>query len=211
MHQPSTLKILRDARKRVIRRAVQAERAGDAAGKVNWELRRAALDRELERLRQLSNPGGTPRRLFVSYSVKSGLRYFRCLETLLTKSGFEIRTGFQDSRGTDGNVLKIVLSQLHASNFYLGILSKEIPVQHHDGPRWAPGVWVSEEKGMALAVEKPFLLMIHRDIHEAFWQKTTPDKAHVFFDDDNFEKMAEETVARVAMRFEELLRDPSRR
>lgn len=200
----STIKMLKEARNKVISRAAAAERLGNIDEKVRWEQRRTVLDEELVRIQML---GGDlpPKRIFISYSTNSGLNYFQFLKKLLEESNFEVVDGFRETRGTEGNVLKMVLRQLKESTLYLAILSKEIRVQHGRHSRWAPGVWVSEEKGMALALEKPFLLLINQEIHDDFWRKTTPEKHHVFFADSDFHQRAEEVVTQANDRYDEYL------
>jgi hypothetical protein len=205
MNRTATDKMLREARIRVIRRAAKAERSKNQLEKVSWELRRAILDEELNRF-QMSQEGQLlPKRVFVSYSQTSGTKYFGQLQRLLKVANFEVIDGFREVRGTDGNILRNVLHQLRRSTFYMAILSKEIPVRHGRGVRWAPGVWLSEEKGMALALERPFVLLIHEEIYEDFWKKTTPEKAHIFFNDKNFGKQAKDAVERANNRYDEYI------
>lgn len=198
-----TSKVLKDAWKIVKDRAASAT---DPTERIKWERRRAILDEELSRFELLTEGNSLPKRVFVSYSKSSGQVYFSYLKRLLTEKGFDVVTGFDDPPGTESNILKMVLKQLMRSSFYIAILSKEIQVVEGENKRWSPGVWISEEKGMALALEKPFLLLVHREVHEDFFKKTTPEKLHIFFTEENFEEMAQKIADRANDRYGEFLR-----
>jgi hypothetical protein len=113
--------------------------------------------------------------------------------------------GFMKDPTAHGSVLRNVLGQLRQSSIYLAILTKDIKVQHRGQPRWSPSVWVTEEKGMALGLEKPFVLVVHRDIHEDFWRKTAPHRVHIVFDDSDFDARLPDILEAVTDRYQEVL------
>jgi hypothetical protein len=197
-----TSKLLKDARNDVKDRAA---RATDLHDKIKWERRRAILEEEISTVQMLEEGKYLPKRVFISFSKSSGQRYFSDLENLLAEARFEVVTGFHDTMGTEGNILKTVLKQLARSTFYIGILTKEMEVREGRKSRWAPSVWISEEKGMALALEKPFLLLVDEEIHSDYWLKTTPANGHIFFNRESFEGRAKEAVERAEMRYMEYL------
>src|SRR5205085_10645014 len=122
----------------------------------------------------------------------SGARIFTFMQNSLKRAGFEVVTGFQQHLGDNDNILTRVRSQLTRSDVYLGILTKEVEVRVADAQvRWAPSVWTMEEKGMALALQKPFVLMVEEGIHEDFWRKTTPGSVHQIFNDNTYMEVAE--------------------
>jgi predicted nucleotide-binding protein len=199
-----TSKLLKDAWRKVKDRAALAT---DIDDKISWEQRRALLDDEIRSIQMLEEGTDLPRTVFISYSTTSGNMYFSRLKQLLTEAKFDVVTGFDDIQGSEGNILKTVLKQLARSTFYIGILTKEIKVDQGRNARWSPGVWIMEEKGMALALGKPFLLMVHKEIHDDFWKKTTPMNLHISFDESDFESKAQEALNRVEGRYaEDLIR-----
>ena len=101
-------------------------------------------------------------------------------------------------------MLKNVLTQIKQSTVYLGLFTKELEIDDVKGRRWSPGVWIMEEKGMALGLEKPFVLVIHKDIHDDFWKKTSPQRVHIFFDDSTFQNELGAICDAVADRYEEV-------
>lgn len=142
--------------------------------------------------------------IFVSYSKKSGEEYFQYVKKRLEKIGFSVTTGFEHHADDRGNVLKRVLGQLKRSSVYLGVLTKDLQVTVPEGIRWAPGVWTVEEKGMALAMNKPFVLMVQDGIHKDYWQKTAGERVHHMFNSTNYLTIAEGVVEDVSDRYTEL-------
>lgn len=204
--QRSVAAELHDARSKTIYRAVDTSRRGAAREKREWEDRRKYIDRLLNEFALLDKPEAIGRTVFVSYSDKTGSPYFEMLKARLLKDKFEIHTGFDHPAQTDdGTILGRILTQLRRSSLYCGILTKEIEVREKDGvARWAPSVWTVEEKGMALALGKPFVLLVEDGVHEAFWIKTTPHKVHEVFRSDNFHDKLEHAVEALLARYNEI-------
>lgn len=200
----STESLLKSALKQTKERASASTNPGE---RLVWERRKAILEEELRRLERLEDDEELPKRVFVSYKPSSGAGYFARLKEMLEEVNFEVFTGFDDPAGTGGNILKSVLKQMKRSTVYIGILTPEMKVEKDGATQWSPGVWISEEKGMALALEKPVFLMVHRAIHPDFWEKTTPLHKHIIFDEEDFEQAAHDAVARAESRYRELLFD----
>jgi hypothetical protein len=175
-------KLLRERTAAALREAAAAQQRGDIAQKVDWDTRSRYL-RELDtRFQSLADPDG--RAVFVSYSVGRAQVYFELLKRGLQQSKFEVVTGFDRVEGDRGHVLARVRAQLARCHIYVAILTRELKVMSLGGEtRWAPSVWTVEEKGMALGLDKPFVLMVEEGIHEDFWRKTTPERVHVMFND----------------------------
>src|SRR5438045_2799663 len=190
MHVPLT-KLLRETRNAVVLEATAAGKLGDLAAKVAWEVKRAFLERLIREFKD-SAGDSEGQAVFVSYSVDSGAKIFTYMQNAMRRANLEVVTGFQQHAGDNDNVLTRVRSQLSRSDVYLGILTKEVEVRTPDNQiRWAPSVWTMEEKGMALALQKPFVLMVEEGIHEDFWRKTTPGSVHQIFNDETFMEVAE--------------------
>lgn len=200
--------VIKQVRSKVIQHATAAERRFDIQAKIDWQHRRVFLDgllREFRKQRMGRAPGKS---VFISYSVNSGFEYFESIKEKLRDIGFEVLTGFGKSPGDKGNVLARVLGQLQRSTIYLGLLTKEMRVTGpHGEEQWSPGVWTMEEKGMALALAKPFALLVQKGIHTDYWLKTAPEKVHLEFTEDTFDQMAAEIVETIFERYEELVVD----
>ena len=57
---------------------------------------------------------------------------------------------------------------------------------------------------MALALKKPFVLMIEEGMHKDYWQKTAPHKVHYIFSKKNFKQKAEQAIESVIAKYEEV-------
>ena len=181
----NTLSYLKDARGVSIAKAMECLSRNDFTGKAVWEKRRSVIDKYILEFEQSSSPL-FPKSVFFSYSVGTGRSYYEYLKERLILEKFEILDGFQKVENTEGNVLKKVITNLKRSSIYIGILTQDIKVltgKSNKNIMWSPSVWVMEEKGMALALNKPFMLIIDKDIHPDFWQKTAANKDHCFFKD----------------------------
>ena len=198
--------VIKQARSKVIQHATAAEDSFDVLAKIEWQNRRVFLDDLLRDFRQERLGRAPGKSVFISYSVNSGTIYFEFMKEKLREIGFEVLTGFQKSPGDKGAVLARVLGQINRSTLYLGLLTKEMRVSGpHGEAQWSPSVWTMEEKGMALALGKPFALLVQRGIHTDYWIKTAPDKVHVEFTDENFNQKAREIVDALLERYEELV------
>ena len=83
------------------------------------------------------------------------------------------------------------------------VLTKDMQINESTGTVWAPSVWTIEEKGMALALEKPYVLMIQEGIFAHYWEKTAINSVHEVFDDSNFLDKADNAVIELDDRYAE--------
>lgn len=199
----SILKVILSSRHQVVERAKAASASGEIIEKVEWHNRREFLDSLHDQFKERQ---GVPpyKRVFVSYSASSGMHYYKIAKKKLEEFGFDIRTGFDPAEGDKGMILSRILNQIRDSTVYLGILTKEMRVLDDlRGDQWVPSVWTIEEKGMALALSKPFVIMVHEDIHKDFWLKTLPHHVHWAFNDENFLDQLEDAAQGVVDRYEE--------
>lgn len=144
--------------------------------------------------------------VFISYSPNSGQHYFEIAAEIAGRYGFEVITGFQKPEAE--NVLQVVLEAIKEASVFLSILTPEYGIRRLQGarePRTAPSVWLIEEKGMALALGKPFRLMIEESVHSDYWKRTTPEKLQTKFTMLNFEKQADVAIRALYQRYHELL------
>jgi hypothetical protein len=195
-------KVLRSARSTAIDEAASAKTRQDYQDKVSWESRRAFLDQLSAEFASLGEDA-SDKVVFVSYSVTSGTERFTRIEPLLKERGFEVTTGFRPHTGDNDNVLKRVQSQLKRSTVYFGLLTKELEVRVPNSSEWrfSPSVWTMEEKGMALALQKPFVLLVEAGIHEDFWKKTAPERVHHIFTAETFMEQAKAAADAAEERF----------
>jgi hypothetical protein len=199
--------VLKDARSKTIEAAVQADNEERLRDKLEWQRRRQFLDQMIDDFKVGGMRSTPPKCVFVSFcATDDGQLLFGILKEKLEQKGFEVVTGFKTHEGDEGNVIKRVLGQLRRSSVYLGLLTKEMQVRGQDKKEyWAPSVWTTEEKGMAIALGKPFVLMVEQEILEDFWRKTAPEKAHIIFVRRDFTEMADLAVEEVKARYEELV------
>jgi hypothetical protein len=198
--------LLKDARVEVIRAAAQAKINSDAEAKIEWEYRRKFLDDQAEMF-QKRKPIPPAKSVFVSFSKRTGGQYFSLLQAKLNDHGFIVNHGFNPVAGDEGYVLKRVLGQINSSTLYVGILTKEMRVISNDGEeKWAPSVWLVEEKGMALASNKPFAFMIERGLSQEFW-KNINNLAQTEFDYLDFLPQSDEVLRILEEKYEAKIKE----
>lgn len=197
----SITRAIREAEATAVHEAIAARNRGGLREKVAWEARARYLRSLYAEFRTLADDIES-KVVFISYSVHSGELYFKHMEQLLKASGFTVTTGFRSDPGDKSNVIKRVRAQVQRSAVYLGILTKELQVRlTEDDYRWAPSVWTMEEKGMALALDKPLVLMVEGGIHDDFWLKTAPESIHHKFDSENYVEVAEAVHEAIVQRY----------
>jgi hypothetical protein len=205
MTQLSINRLIKEAKNLVVTEAAAAREQGNRLAKVAWELRSDYV-RRLTRDFNTIGADQAPRTVFISYSKRSGEEYFSFMQELLRKADFSVVTGFQPHDGDQDKPLKRVRLALDRSSLYLAILTKEWQVNMpNEEAQWAPSVWTVEEKGMALALEKPVVLMIEKGIHDDFWRKTTPDRVHHVFSANDYREVAESVRDALLDRYKDLM------
>ncbi|MEK6372879.1 MAG: hypothetical protein AABO58_09295 [Acidobacteriota bacterium] len=201
--------MIREAEATAVHEAIAARKQGGFPEKVAWEARSRYLHTLYSEFRTLADDI-EGKVVFISYSVQSGEIYFKHMEELLRQSGFTVVTGFRSHPGDKSNVIKRVRAQIGRSAVYLGILTKEMQVRlsnvkrgrhREDEYRWTPSVWTMEEKGMALALDKPLVLMVENGIHDDFWLKTAPESIHHKFDRESYIDVAEAVHEAIVQRY----------
>lgn len=197
--------LLNEAVKGLIADATEAIKTNDIRAKADAESRIRYLNQLGKELDEVGSR--YPRMsLFVSYSKKTGKEHYEKAKTIALKYKFEVVTGFDLQ--TEATVLKAVRTSISNATLFLGIMTPEYSIRDIDQDRdnkKAPSIWVIEEKGMALALEKPFQLLVDESVHPDFWKKTTPEKLHSMFSSANFEEKAEEALSALHRRYQELL------
>jgi hypothetical protein len=141
--------------------------------------------------------------VFISYS-KSGSGYFSKAKKLCEERGYTVNTGFDDQSAD--YVLKVIKNKIKESTMFLSIMTPEHKFDPALGTEiYAPSVWLPEEKGMALVLEKPFRLLVHSKIKSEFWKQTTPSQLHTIFNDAEFPEKLDEAVSALDRRYQEIL------
>jgi hypothetical protein len=146
--------------------------------------------------------------VFISYSVNMGSVYLNKIKPIAEEFGFTVLTGFDRPEGD--NVLRTVRNMIEDASVYLGLLTPEYSIKPigrsaAGSARTAPSVWIMEEKGMAIALNKPVRLFIESTVHQDFWKRTTPDKLHNVFTPHDFEEHARIAILSLYRRYEEML------
>lgn len=155
------------------------------------------------RLQNEAQPSDPPT-LFISYSRSSrdtASHYYARAESAAKSLGFEVHSGFR--RTLDTNVLRAVRSAISDASTFLAIMTPEIRIAG-EPETYAPSVWVVEEKGMALGLNKPFRMLVHRSVHQDFWMRTTPGSLHHVFDHESFDRDLENALEALLRRHHEL-------
>ena len=188
----------------MVDQAARANRMHSTAEKAEFERRREYVLDLLEDFKTLESQVSPPKRVFISFAKATGEKVFEAVSKRLEEQGFEVTTGFKVDKQDQGYVLRRVLTQMKRSTIYVGLLTKTLEVIVREGERLsAPSVWTVEEKGMALALKKPVILMVEDGIHEDFWQKVLPHRVHHVFNRYNFNEKVDDLVADVSSRYEE--------
>ena len=197
--------LLKAEQEQCIDEALAADHSNDINGKITWQIKRSYLNSYLIDFRSRRTEKIPGKTVFISYSSNTGEIFFKYIRNRLMEEGFEVLTGFDKAEEDQDNVLKRVLTQLKRSSIYFGLLTKEMEVIiDKNKSLWSPSVWVMEEKGMALALGKPFVLMVEHGIHGDFWQKTAPLKVHYLFNQASFFDNAQIAIEAIKNRYEEV-------
>jgi len=181
-------------RNELLKEAEQARTSGD----VRTQLEAGTRARYLVSLRKAIEVVDQPwpgHKVFISYSKATGQAYFEIAAKIAGEFGFEVVTGFD--RPQSENVLGAVKEVLNTASVFLGIMTPEYsirPLNNETAAKTAPSVWVIEEKGMALALEKPFRLLVEESVHADFWRRTTPERLHHMFTPHDFRDKADHAL-----------------
>lgn len=198
---------LKATKSRLIQQIVQLGPAlrGREEERADYRARILFLEEQIRDLRQ----GENKKTLFISYSEDLHDNNLALIRTLAEKNfAFRVRTGFDYSN--IGSILKRVRTGIEDTACFLSIMTPRFqvidPAQSRSGaPAYAPSIWVIEEKGMALALGKPFHLLISGQIHPDFWQKTSPHRKHTIFDDADFELRSNEALDALNERYTQMV------
>jgi len=196
--------LLGNKRRQLIRKANEAKMEGLSEKKTDLEMRAKYLT-SLRRTLADSERQLDSQSVFISYSKRSCGLYFKDAKEIAERFDFQVVTGFDRQKGE--NVLSEVIRTISSASVFLGILTPDYQIKSindNDGMKTAPSVWLIEEKGMALALGKPFRLLVHESVHQDFWLRTTPGVLHTRFTDENFKEKTEEAIEALAIRYDEL-------
>ena len=171
------LKKLKEALQKSIEIASDAKDT-DMAKWARWELRKEYIKSEIINYSKLAYGSSIPKRVFISYTKNNGQEYYNLLKEKLEKEGFTVTDGFQSSTKSAGIVIRSILDQMKSATVYVGIYTKENKIHVKDKEFWTPSVWTIEEKGMALGLNLPVMLIMEEGIHEDFFSKTTGSFEH---------------------------------
>lgn len=191
----SVIKNLKNALATAIDNSVKAKDANDLELWGKWELRKDYLRSELAKFEKLSHGSSMPKRVFISYAYKTGFDYYQILKKELENRAFLVTDGYKNG----SIILRNVLKELNTSTIYVGILTKQDKVFYSDSESFIPSVWTVEEKGMALGLKLPVVLILEKGIHRDYYAKTTAGFKHCFvnnIDQFRYEKVfdAVETI-----------------
>ncbi len=198
-------RLLGHTRSQLIRSAQEAKSDGLHEKKTDLEMRIKYITALRLNLNKPERALALPS-VFISYSKRSCGLYFENAKEISEKFGFQVFTGFDCPQ--EDNVLTEVIRSINKASVFLSILTPDYETKSVDGNnemKTAPSVWLIEEKGMALALGKPFRLLVHKSVHDDFWLRTTPGVLHTRFSDENFKEKTEEVIKALLNRYDELL------
>jgi hypothetical protein len=185
--------------------ASHAKVVDDIVTRTDTEMRIRFLLELGEQLERRSRPSPEPS-IFISYSSTTGTSYFKVAREIAESHGFQVGTGFD--LPIEETTLRAVRTTIQQATLFLSIMTPEYNVrlpEENGTPRTGPSIWVVEEKGMALALNKPFRLLVDESVHVDFWKKTTPESLHGIFNGTNFAEKAEQAILALQHRYRELL------
>lgn len=206
------LRLLADTRETLINEAVQAKSRSREFEKQQLTNRRIVIDHFIRKFEKFATGRALPKRVFIAHSERNGTEHKMQLAQMLTNEGFDVVTGFDDAPTVQENVLKKVLKHLNSVSVFLGILTPD-DLADSANRIYAPSVWVTEEKGMALALELPYVLVIDDRVGAQYWQKTVPGQEHYIYNSTNkdeiFGKAVRAVVQKWQMRRDSFLEAPA--
>lgn len=104
-------------------------------------------------------------RVFVSYD-DAQKKYFDTLVAELKAANLVVRTGFDEDAGAE-RVTDTVLASLKACSVYVGILTPDLRTKRALRAS-VPSPWTIVEQGMAIALGKRYVMMVHRNVDREF-------------------------------------------
>jgi len=204
----STIKLLNKSLQKAIENAAKAKANNEDRKWAIWERKKEYINNQIKYFTRLKNGAEPPKRVFISYTKAKGSEYHQLLKEKLEAEGFTVTDGFNHDPSSRGNVLRNILNQLENSSLYVGIFTKESEIKINGKEFWAPSVWTIEEKGMALGLRKPVLLLVENLIHDDFYRKTTG--AFHAFKFNNYEhfkgEIIENVLLHLSIRYHDLIK-----
>ncbi len=110
----------------------------------------------LEPALEQKRPAAHGKRVFLSYRFAE-TEYVRGLTQLLQQSGFEVVTG----HAANTYISKAVIERIRECDYFLCLMT---PSARKDDGTYTASPWLLEEKGVALAVGKPIVLMVEESV-----------------------------------------------
>ncbi|MER5456035.1 hypothetical protein ABT008_14735 [Micromonospora sp. NPDC002389] len=125
---------------------------------------RMRADRLLDEVRESAarpdgpGPAGT---VFLSCSDDRDDDYVRLLHDLLARRGFAVRSGRDCDNGQDA----AVLDGIRGAGYVVSLMTRERPIAG-TGRQYATHACLIEEKGAALALDKPLVLLVEQGVDD---------------------------------------------
>lgn len=137
----------------------------------------------------LKPPAPAPRfKVFVSYSSVQK-KYFKAIRSELQAVHMDVLTGFDpDPNAVD--VTDTIRASVNKCAVYVGILTPDMEPA-------VPSQWILIEEGMAIALRKPYVLMIHEKVLKDSWSRVDATRQNYPFTDRNYKKVAKRVCERV--------------
>lgn len=182
----------------------QARRTGDRELVAEVQHKRRHLTALQNAADAASAPGG--RSIFISYPKRLAPAIAEIKRIAEVDFGFDvIRTGFDPDVAGAKTLKAGILHAISSSSAFLGVWADDVRLKSaRSRQNSAPGVWMPIELGMALALDKPYRLMIKDGMSAAY---ITPviEQAHAHFaEDEDIPNACRDALRALTRRLDEL-------
>ena len=131
-----------------------------------------------------------PKSVFVSYRFEEK-GYFSGIKALLAQKGLDVITGER----THSSISAVIVERIKQSQSFLSIMTRDKPMA--DG-KYTTSAWLVEEKGAALALGKPLILMVESGVDAENIGGLQGDWQRIHFDPRGFTTAALQAVEQAA-------------
>lgn len=177
-----TSRLLENASRSAQRKYEKSKELNNVQKKKHWQKVKVYLENAKMRIANASQLPGLSKTVFIAYSERTGGEYCILLKEELEKKGFTVLTGFMKAEKNEGMLVKNVLNHLHQCTVYVALLTRVHAIKGvGEDIKYCPGAWVIFEAGMAIALNKPFVLLVENGIHDDFRKNVVSAYRHLQF------------------------------
>jgi len=150
-----------------------------------WELRKNYIYDQIINFKTELHGKIPSKRIFISYRNKErAKKFYTLLKNGLDIAGFITCTGF-GIKENQYRLVESIRSEIQSSSIFIAIFTCENDIIIDDKMAKAPSIWTIEEKGMALGMKIPILILYDKEIHKKFYTQTTGNVVHLPIENDS--------------------------